>query len=57
MAKKSTKGKKLLKAQKPSKTDNYVFANARRDAQNFMVKCYTDCEVRRVMSASQIPNL
>lgn len=34
---------------------NYIWANARRDAQNFWVQVDSNITVRRVMSAKQIP--
>ncbi|AXH73771.1 MAG: hypothetical protein [Microviridae sp.] len=36
---------------------NYIFADTKLDAQNFWVQVAFDWEVRRVMSAKQIPNL
>lgn len=36
---------------------NYIFAYARRDAQNFWVQIGVDITARRLMSARQIPNL
>lgn len=35
---------------------NYIWADARRDAQNFWVEITSDITVRRVMSAKQIPS-
>ena len=40
----------------PSKF-NHIFANTRRDAQNFWVQIRTDIQVRRKMSTKIIPNL
>ena len=35
---------------------NYIWADARRDAQNFWVQINSDITVRRAMSAKQIPS-
>jgi len=40
----------------PSKF-NHIFADASPDAQNFWVQIGIECEARRVMSATEIPNL